>query len=222
VGIAITDVSQELVAFIYSSETSVLTKSTRHHIPGDDILNSHRHENLKFCRLSLSFVLNGIRKLSHTGDVDRLCGLVVRVLGYISGGPGSIPGTTRKESSGSGTGSCLESREHGRMDPSRRPHGNLYPQKLAITSPTSGGRSVGVVRSRTQTTEFFFTGDMSVIRVCISHNKLPNYFRLNLVPRFCTNICRSEFIMILTVEYFLRNSYNFTLSEVYRLVTKVY
>jgi hypothetical protein len=28
---------------------------------------------------------------------DRLCGLVVRVLGYNSGGPGSIPGTTRKK-----------------------------------------------------------------------------------------------------------------------------
>jgi hypothetical protein len=26
---------------------------------------------------------------------DRLCGLVVRVLGYRSGGPGSIPSTTR-------------------------------------------------------------------------------------------------------------------------------
>jgi hypothetical protein len=28
---------------------------------------------------------------------DRLCGLVVRVLGYRSGGLGSIPGTTRKK-----------------------------------------------------------------------------------------------------------------------------
>jgi hypothetical protein len=37
--------------------------------------------------------------------MDRLCGLVVRVLGYRCGGPGSIPGTTRKKSSGSGTGS---------------------------------------------------------------------------------------------------------------------
>jgi hypothetical protein len=42
---------------------------------------------------------------------DRLCGLVVRVLGYRSGGPGSIPETTRfsvkkkENSSGSGTGS---------------------------------------------------------------------------------------------------------------------
>jgi hypothetical protein len=29
--------------------------------------------------------------------VCRLCGLVVRVLGYRPGGPGSIPGTTRKK-----------------------------------------------------------------------------------------------------------------------------
>jgi hypothetical protein len=28
--------------------------------------------------------------------------------------------------------------------------GTLYPHKLAITSPASGGRSVGIVRSRTQ------------------------------------------------------------------------
>ena len=30
----------------------------------------------------------------------------------------------------------------------------IYPQKLALTSPTSGGRSVGIVRSRTKATEF--------------------------------------------------------------------
>jgi hypothetical protein len=30
-------------------------------------------------------------------DQDRLCGLVVRVLGFRSGGKGSIPGTTRKK-----------------------------------------------------------------------------------------------------------------------------
>jgi hypothetical protein len=36
---------------------------------------------------------------------DRLCGLVARVLGIRFWGPGSIPGTTRKKSSGSGTGS---------------------------------------------------------------------------------------------------------------------
>jgi hypothetical protein len=43
----------------------------------------------------------------------------------------------------------LESREYGRRDQSRRRRGTLYPQKLALTSPTSGGRSVGIVHSRT-------------------------------------------------------------------------
>ena len=33
----------------------------------------------------------------------------------------------------------------------------LYPQKLALTSPTGGGRSVGVVRLRTKATEFSFS-----------------------------------------------------------------
>jgi hypothetical protein len=32
----------------------------------------------------------------------------------------------------------------------------LYPQKLALTSPTSWGRSVGIVRPRIQAAEFFF------------------------------------------------------------------
>jgi len=30
----------------------------------------------------------------------------------------------------------------------------LYPRKLALTSPTGGGRSVGIVRVRTKATEF--------------------------------------------------------------------
>ena len=33
----------------------------------------------------------------------------------------------------------------------------LYPQKLALTSPTGGGRSVGIVRSRTKATESIHT-----------------------------------------------------------------
>jgi hypothetical protein len=40
------------------------------------------------CKINL-FLYNKI--------MDRLCGLVVRVLGYRSGSPGSIPGTTRKK-----------------------------------------------------------------------------------------------------------------------------
>jgi hypothetical protein len=34
----------------------------------------------------------------------------------------------------------------------------LYRYKLALTSPTNGGRSVGIVRSRTQATEFSVVG----------------------------------------------------------------
>ena len=40
----------------------------------------------------------------------------------------------------------------------------LYPQKLALTSPIGGGRSVGIVRSRTKATEFFYykKGEMTI------------------------------------------------------------
>jgi hypothetical protein len=49
----------------------------------------------------------------------------------------------------------LVNREYGRRDPSRWPHGILYPQKLALTSPTSGSHSVGIVRLRAQAMEFY-------------------------------------------------------------------
>jgi hypothetical protein len=48
----------------------------------------------------------------------------------------------------------LENREYGRRDPSRWPRDTLYPQKFALTSPTSGSRSIGIVLLRTQATEF--------------------------------------------------------------------
>jgi hypothetical protein len=59
-----------------------------------------------------------------------------------------------RNSSGFGLGN----REYGRGDPLRWARDTLYPQKLALTSPTCGGRSVGIVRLRTKTTRssFFF------------------------------------------------------------------
>jgi hypothetical protein len=55
-----------------------------------------------------------------------------------------------RKSSGSG----LQNREYGREDPLRWPRDTLYPQELALTSPTCGGRSVGIVCLRTKDTEF--------------------------------------------------------------------
>jgi hypothetical protein len=69
-------------------------------------------------------------------------------------GPLSLVSTTEELLDKKSSGSSLENREYGRRDPSRWPRGTLYPQKLATTSPKGGGRSVGIVRSRTQTMEF--------------------------------------------------------------------
>jgi hypothetical protein len=53
----------------------------------------------------------------------------------------------------------LENRKYSRRDPSRWPRGTLYLQ-LALTSLTSGSLSVGLARSRTQATVFFFVQNM--------------------------------------------------------------
>jgi hypothetical protein len=71
-------------------------------------------------------------------------------------GPLKLVSTTEKLLGRKSRGSGLENREYGRRDPSHWPRGTLYPQKLAVTSPTCGSRSVGIVRSWTQTMEFFF------------------------------------------------------------------
>jgi hypothetical protein len=61
-----------------------------------------------------------------------------------------------RKSSGSG----LERRGYGSRDQSRWLRGTLYPQNLAVTS---GGRSVGMVRSQTQATEFVVCSGVYVL-----------------------------------------------------------
>jgi hypothetical protein len=102
---------------------------------------------------------------------DRLWSLVVRVPGYRRRGPGSIPGATRfpekhwvkngvhsalraqlssnlEEKSG---GSGLENRDYDRRGfaPLTTDHSS-YPQRLNLTLPTSGSRSIGIVHSWTR------------------------------------------------------------------------
>jgi hypothetical protein len=69
-------------------------------------------------------------------------------------GPLSLASTTEellwRESSASG----LENWENCKGESLYWPRDTLYSQKLALTSPTSGGRSVSIDRSRTEATEF--------------------------------------------------------------------
>jgi hypothetical protein len=58
----------------------------------------------------------------------------------------------------------------------KKPRGTLYPQKLALTSSTSCSRSDGIVRSRTQATEFSSLEGRS--RQRLSHRK-EGYLHLN-------------------------------------------
>jgi hypothetical protein len=109
----------------------------------------------------------------------RLCGLVVR-----SRGPGfdsrryeifweivglewgslSFMSTTEELLERNSSGSGLENRKYGRGDQLRWPLDTLYPQKLALTSPTIGGRSVGIVRLRTKTTELLMVKKTDCLR----------------------------------------------------------
>jgi hypothetical protein len=66
-------------------------------------------------------------------------------------GPLSLMSTNEKILWRKSSGSGLQNRDYGRRDPSRWP-----PQKLALTSPTSGGCSIGTVPSRTQATEYIY------------------------------------------------------------------
>jgi hypothetical protein len=106
--------------------------------------------------------------------LDRLCGLVVRVpccrsrdpvfdsrryqifweVVGLEQGPLSLVSTIEELLGRNSSRSGLENREYGRGDPLRWPLDTLYPQKLALTSPTSGGCSVCIVRLLTKATEF--------------------------------------------------------------------
>jgi hypothetical protein len=57
-------------------------------------------------------------------------------------GPLSLVSTIEELLESKSSGSGLEIRAYGHRDPSRWPRGTLHPQNLALTSTTSGGRSV--------------------------------------------------------------------------------
>jgi hypothetical protein len=63
---------------------------------------------------------------------------------------------------------------NGRGNSLHWPRDTLRPLKLALTSPTSGGRSVGIVRWRTKVPEFFSSVSSGKCRVSTSIRSLPS------------------------------------------------
>jgi hypothetical protein len=61
-------------------------------------------------------------------------------------GPLSLVSITEELLGRKSSGSALEIREYGRRFRRADHATHFYPQKLALTSRTSGGRSVGIVR----------------------------------------------------------------------------
>jgi hypothetical protein len=102
--------------------------------------------------------------------------LVVRISGYVSRGlrfdsrhhqifweaeglewgPLNLVHTTEELPGRNISDTALDIWEKGHGGPLRWPRNIIYPQKLALTSPTSCGRSAGIVRSRNRAKEFVF------------------------------------------------------------------
>jgi hypothetical protein len=117
---------------------------------------------------------------------DRLSCLVVRIPGYRSRGPGfdsrryqifwelvglergplSLVRITDELFETKVVAPVYKTEINGHGDLLRWPCDTLYPLKLTLTSPTSGGRSVGIISWRTKVPEFkFFYGVYGIIHV---------------------------------------------------------
>jgi hypothetical protein len=121
-----------------SFETSAINYyTTQRHVPEDNGLCSHHRlatSNRRFDR-ALLVLTEDLRAFY---SPERIVGL------YLDVGSGHFPSISP----------CIIIFPSCSALPLRWPRDTLYPLKLALTSPTSGGRSVGIVRSRTKATEF--------------------------------------------------------------------
>jgi hypothetical protein len=120
-------------------------------------------------------------------------------------GPLSLVSTTKELPGRKNNVSGLENRDYSRGDPRSWPRGTLHPRKLALTFPTSCGRSVGIVRSMTQATEFVF---------CVL---FPYFTSSSINGQFCFTLDVSVLLNVLTLilhghkrPYSLKHQSNFT------------
>jgi hypothetical protein len=82
-------------------------------------------------------------------------------------GPLSLVRIIEEELNGKVAAPGIENRDYGRGDPLRLPRNTLYQLKLALTLPTGRVRSVGIVRLRTKTTEFFLCWSIILNGFCL-------------------------------------------------------
>jgi hypothetical protein len=80
-------------------------------------------------------------------------------------GPLSLTCTIQELLERKSSGSDLENRDYDHRGCHADHVAPLYPQKLALTSPANGGRSVSIVRSQTKAREF---GLVFVLFLCYS------------------------------------------------------
>jgi hypothetical protein len=81
-------------------------------------------------------------------------------------GPLSLVSTTEELLERNSSSSGLENRDYGRRDPSRWLRNTLYPQKLSLTSPTSGDCSFGIVRSHSGHGVCFVAFQKLLLSIC--------------------------------------------------------
>jgi hypothetical protein len=112
--------------------------------------------------------IQGFKSYGCTSDSRRnqifweVMGLELGPLSLVS----TIEELLEKKSSGSG----LEIREYGCGDPLRWQRNTVYQPKLALTSPTSGGRSACIVHARTNATEFSLPTLLMELLHVLTHN----------------------------------------------------
>jgi hypothetical protein len=114
---------------------------------------------------------------------DSRCYQIFWAIAGLERGPLSLVSTIEELLGSKSCGSGPESREYGRREPSNWLRFTISPQTLAVTSPTSGSRSVVTVRSRTQATEFRF------ISLLLFHATVEDS-EYKLQSLYCSSACR--------------------------------
>jgi hypothetical protein len=93
-------------------------------------------------------------------------------------GPFSLVSTIEELLEIKSSGSGLEIRDHGSRHPWCSwcwPRDTLYPQNLTLTLPTSGSRSIVIVRLRNKATEFSFSFSILSERIFLRFNCRCNF-----------------------------------------------